>query len=339
MKRAIMCPQCNAPLGPHPFASSVVCSYCGATVKLDDSSVSADYFHDSYKIWNAPTSYSVPAWISFGDSHWAVNDRIAAGEVTDVYSGQRARWPTELVMIKILRDEKTGGQLENEWKCLQTLHRSQARGADTFAALLPQPVVHGKVTEGQLKGRLASVFRWQTGFRHTLAQVIKVYPQGIPPRASIWIWRRILESLSFIHASGMVHGAVLPEHLLIQENEHGIRLVGFGYCGTKGGRLSAVIPEYRDFYPGMGKFKQVLSPQLDLCMSARCMAAVLGGDPSTAALPDSVPAPIAAVIKRVALMGLDGKSLEDAWAIREELGQIARVVFGPSQFIPIAMPD
>ncbi len=339
MERAIMCPQCNAPLAPHPFVNSVVCSYCGATVQLDGSSISAEHFHDSYKVWNSPASYLFPAWLSLGESHWAIHQMIGQGDSSDVYTGQRARWPTELVVVKTLRDEKEVDLLENEWRSIQTLLGSQVRGADTFSALMPQPVTHGKITDGQFLGRQASIFRWQSGFRHTLADVIKTYPQGIPPRASIWVWRRILESLSFIHSSGMVHGAVLPQHLLVQDNEHGIRLIGFGYSGRKGDRLPATVQEKQDLYPGAGKFKPVLTPQMDLCMSARCLSVVLGGDPSAEALPAAVPAPLASIIKRVACLDPDGKPGEDAWALREELGQLAKDVFGPSQFIPIIMPD
>jgi primosomal protein N' len=49
MEHAIMCPQCNAPLAPHKFARSIVCPYCGATVRLDEASVSAAPFHEAFR--------------------------------------------------------------------------------------------------------------------------------------------------------------------------------------------------------------------------------------------------------------------------------------------------
>ena len=73
-------------------------------------------------------------------------------------------------------------------------------------------------------------------------------------------------------------------------------------------------------------------------MSARCIAAILGGNPETAALPKVVPAQLAGIIQRIALSEPAGVAKEDAWALREELGKIAREVFGPPQFIPIVMP-
>ena len=220
MQHALMCPQCNAPLAPQRFASFVVCAYCGTTVQLDESSVSAEIFHAAFRLWNAPQSYPIPAWVSIGERHWAIGDLIAHGDMADVYAGKRARWPTELVLLKVLRQPQDADLFDNEWNALQTLQKSEAPGADTFTMLIPQLIIHGDLTGGALAGRRASIFRWASGFHHTFEDVVRAYPQGISPRASIWVWRRILEVLSFVHASGMAHGAVLPAHLLVQENEH-----------------------------------------------------------------------------------------------------------------------
>jgi hypothetical protein len=110
---------------------------------------------------------------------------------------------------------------------LAELQESDAPGAPSFTARLPQPILHGEVTGGSLPGAKVILLRWADGFVHTFEDVRRAYPRGIEPRPSIWIWRRILELLAFVHASGFVHGAVLPPHLLIEQGEHGVRLVGF----------------------------------------------------------------------------------------------------------------
>ena len=218
MEHAITCPQCGAPLTPHHFAKSIVCSHCGTTVRLDDDSVSAEKFHKAFRVWNSPESYNITSWVSIGDRHWELNKCIAHGDISDVYTARRARWPTELAILKILRDRQDIDPFENEWRTLQALQRSNAPGADIFTTLIPQPITYGDITAGSHVGKRVSIFRWISGFHNTFDEVLQAYPQGIPPRASIWIWRRILEVLSFVHASGIVHGAVLPSHLLIQEN-------------------------------------------------------------------------------------------------------------------------
>lgn len=337
MERSFMCPQCNAPLRLHPFARAVVCEYCGATVQIDEDSVPAADFHKSFQRWNAPETYGFASWVSMGNRHWALERSLAQGETTDVYAGRLARWPTELVIVKILRDEQHKNRLEQEWNSLQVLHQSSAPGADTFTMLIPQPVLHGELTGGSFAGRHASIFRWESGFHHTFEDVMQVYPDGIPPRASIWVWRRILEVLSFIHASGMAHGALLPAHLLVHAREHGVRLVGYSAAGRVQEKLRVISAGYAPYYPKTPG-SLALTPELDLVMSARCIAALLGGDPQTGSLPPAVPGRLAALVQRIALAEPQKLAGESAWRIREDLGRLAKEIFGPSRYIPIEMP-
>jgi len=338
MEHAIICPQCNAPLTPHRFARMAVCAYCGTTVQLDETSLSAAIFHESFRLWNTPTSYSFANCISLGERHWALERLIAHGSVADVYTARRARWPTELVLVKVLRDKRDGGIFDHEWNMLQSLQQSNAPGADLFLRLVPQPVLHGDISAGLMVAQRVSIFRWASGFYHTFEEIARGYPQGIPPQASIWVWRRILELLSFLHASGMVHGAVLPPHLLTQENEHGVRLVGYNNATLGGDSVRSVMAEYESYYPSTTLAKVGLSSGVDLIMSARCIISILGGDPVTGDLPATVPAPLAATIRRVALSSVADADRQDAWALREELGRLAGQVFGPPRFLPIMLP-
>ena len=343
MEHALMCPQCNAPLAPSRFAASVTCSYCGAVVKLDESVISAAHFHEAFQVWNSPAAYGAASWFTLGGRHWTCEKLLGQGEASDVYFGRLVRWPTELVMLKIQREGQDAEKLINEWKMLSLLYNSGAPGADFFTALIPQPVVAGEVKEGAFAGRQVNIFRWASGFRHTFEDVRQAYPQGIDPQASIWVWRRILEMLSFLHASGVVHGAILPEHLLVHESEHGIRLVGYGNAGLPGQKWIPPSSENENILPRSSlSWKKTLTPGLDLLMSARCIIYLLGGNPEKAGIPAQVPKPLAAVIRRVAQTDLtrvsDG-NISEAWALREKLGQIAKQVYGPSRFLPIEMPD
>jgi hypothetical protein len=339
MEHAIMCPQCSAPLAPHKFARSVVCSYCGTTVQLDETSVSAAIFHEAFRVWNSPANYGISAWVSIGSRHWAVEKLVAHGDISEVFTGRLARWPTELVILKFLRDHQDADLFDHEWDVLRKLQRSDARGADTFTTLLPRPIFHGNSTGGSFVGQRVSIFGWESGFYHTFEDVMRAYPQGINPRASVWVWRRILEILSFIHASGMVHGAILPRHLLVQENDHGVRMVGYSFAGRIGEKLRVGAHKNETFYPQPARSWSTLTEQLDLVLSARCIVAILGGDPASASLPASVPAQLAAIVRRIALSNPGSAVSQNAWTIREELGEIAGEVFGPPKFVPIVMPS
>ena len=339
MEHALICPQCKAPLTPHRFARQVVCSYCGTTVQLDESSVSTQTFHDSFRSWNSPESYGLTSYTSIGDRHWDVEDCIARGEFSDIYTGRLARWPTELVLLKVLRENRDEACLHREWKTLQSLQFGNVKGVETFIRLIPQPVMCGIAISGAFAGRQVSVFRWASGFRHTFEDVHKAYPQGIPARSSIWVWRRILEVLSFIHASGVVHGAVLPQHLLIQENEHGVRLVGYGHSGRFTEPLEFIQDQDKAFYPQFARSLPKLSAPLDIVMSAGCIVQLLGGDPSTAELPQAIPSQLAVFVRKISLAKPEELISLNAWAIHEELGSLSAQVFGPPSFNPIVLPS
>ncbi len=332
----LKCPHCSAPLSPPSrFARSVVCAFCAATVTLDHSAVSAARFREAHARWSSPATHGFAAWWSIGTGHWAVGALAGRGEASDVYFGLRARWPTERVLVKVLRSERAEdvGALSHEREVLEALQDSTAPGAASLTRRIPEPVAHGLVRGGPYEGRCALVLRHASGFHHTLEAVRARHSRGVDPRASVWMWRRILEVLTFVHASGWVHGAVLPQHLLIQDGEHGVRLVGYAAADRPGRALRRIASGYEPYYP-QGR-SGVLSPALDVAMSARCIAYALGGDPATGEVPAAVPPPYASLI-RSAAAGIDAD--EGAWALRDRIGSVSAEVFGPPSFHPIEMP-
>ena len=339
MEHALICPQCKAPLTAHRFARSATCAYCGTTVFLDESSVSAEGFREAYQYWNAPENYGVFSYLSQGGRHWVLEKLLAQGEASDIYSSKLARWPTELVLIKILRDNNDVPFLQREDITLQALIHSQARGAAHFSRLVPQPVVLGTVTGSAHHGRMVSILRYESGFKHTFVDVKRAYPDGIPARSVIWIWRRLLELFSFMHRSGFAHGAVLPEHLLVQQNDHGVRLVGYGRSGRLGEPLPGMRPGCERYYPLSGNSIHQLTTDLDVVMSGRCMVDLLNGDLETCELPGGVPTALAALVSKVARLDPRREPPGDPLAIHKKLAEISDQVYGAPVFNPIRMPD
>lgn len=337
-EHALICPQCKAPLTAHRFAKSAVCSFCGTTVFLEETNITSEQFQEAFRFWNAPESYALTSWITLGIRNWVLEKQIAHGESTDVFIGRLARWPTELVLIKILRKTENEHFLDVEWETLHQLLRSRATGADVFSRMIPQPVVYGKATGGAFSGSKTLILRWESGFHHTFEEVCRHYPEGIPARASIWVWRRILETLAFLHDSGYVHGAIVPAHLLVQQNDHGVRLVGYGRSGRINAPVDARGDSLRPYFPTPTQKWKVLSPQLDIAMSAKCIIKILGGDPDTLTLPTTVPSRLADAIIKYAQPDPKYPSNISAWTIHQELGRIADTVYGSPVFIPIEMP-
>lgn len=178
---------------------------------------------------------------------------------------------------------------------------------------------------------------WKDGFRHTFEDVRRPHGRGIDPRPAFWVWRRILEVLSFLHASQVVHGAVLPRHLLVEDGEHGIRLVGYGCAGRLGDAFREIPEGLEEYCPPRLAALGKLTPEVDIAMSARCVADLLGANPASGDLPPSVPEVLANLLRETG-WPRDGEVLpREAWPLRERLGEMATAMFGPPVFCPISV--
>ncbi|WP_236519306.1 hypothetical protein [Sandaracinus amylolyticus] len=269
------------------------------------------------------------AWI--GGARYALLGRLARGEGSDVFLARRDRRLTELVSIKALRAHGDRDLLEREQWVLESLENSRVAGAAHFTRLVPQRVAHGLARLG-LHGdegeRRVSVMRWRSGFVHTMRDVLDAYPSGVSAETSVWMWKRILEQLGWTHRSGWVHGAVLPEHLIVHARDHGVVLVGWSRAARPGESLVALTEGAEDFYPSEAMNGVPVSTHTDLTMSARVMRKVLGSQ--------SIPAPLAQLLETHARGDADMES--DAWALKDRLDRVAREAFGPPRFVPFAMP-
>jgi serine/threonine protein kinase len=64
-----------------------------------------------------------------------------------------------------------------------------------------------------------------------------------------WMWRRLLVALGVAHRAGVVHGAVVPDHVLIEPTEHGLVLTNWCYAAASPGEtVPAVVRRYRTWY-------------------------------------------------------------------------------------------
>lgn len=74
-------------------------------------------------------------------------------------------------------------------------------------------------------------------------------PTGLDGRDWAWIHRRLLTALAGAHLAGLVHGAVLPENILIHPEGHGVVLAGWSFATRPGRVLAGRVRSAEDFYP------------------------------------------------------------------------------------------
>jgi serine/threonine protein kinase len=135
----------------------------------------------------------------------------------------------------------------------------------------------------------------------TLAEILekKPYTKGIDAEHVAWITDRCLNILKYLHFSGVVHGDVKPQNIIVQPEDHTVVLVDYG--------LSAVKPSRKDLAKGYTPLfaspeqeaGKVLLPQSDFYSLAMTMIFALGGDIEHIKVPGTTPDGMCGFIKRL----------------------------------------
>lgn len=176
---------------------------------------------------------------------------------------------------------------------------------------------------------------------YTLKEICEHYPNGIDARDMAWMWRRLLIALGTAHQQKVIHGAVLPTHVLIHPEMHGLVLIDWSYAvldpPNTGERISAVSAAYADWYPQEVYAKHEPLPGLDIFMGARCMVVLIGGDPLKGTFPASVP-PRLQKFFNWCLMPGERMRPQDTWKVLEEFDTTIEAIWGPRRYRRFEMP-
>lgn len=255
-------------------------------------------------------------WQQHRDGHGLL---VARGDIANLYQAGPS-------LLKMPRDPADNDLMRAETLALATLRTRVER---PLAAYFPEPVRAQRQRDPESGAeRWANVIGRLAGFR-SLAEVRAAYPGGIDPRDAAWMWRRMLVAVGAAHRAGLIHGAVLPEHVMIHPAEHGLVLVDWCYsCRAPGGRVLAVVDRYLDWYPPEVLVSRTAGPDLDIWLATRCMTELVG---------PLMPAPMA-TFARGCLLASPRRRPADAWALLAEFDELLGRLYGPRRFRPFAMP-
>lgn len=325
-----VCPNCGAPIDPTRVVGVVRCGFCAVllTEKAGIWHSTAPPPHDEELRCPERERF----W--FDGCRYAVLGQLARGEGSDVYLSRRDGRLSDLVVVKALRSLDDVDLLAREHEVLADLEKSSVKGASHFSRLIPQRVGQGTARlgmRGQGGDQKVAIHRWRSGFVHTFDDVLRAHAGGIAPEASVWIWKRTLEILGWMHHSGWIHGGVLPPHILVHARDHGVALVGLSRAVPPGKPLPAFSSTLRAYYPDAVWNGAPATEATDITMSARAVLHILGRNLLRA--PPSVPAPLARLLEEYA----QGEG-DDAWSVRDRVDAVAKQVFGPPKFVPFGMP-
>lgn len=241
----------------------------------------------------------------------------------------------EQVLLKVTRHPRNNDLLRAEAQTLRRIGR-ELEGQPVHAHF-PTLVEHFLLPDATGTQRHTNVLRVEAD-TVSLAEVVRAYPAGLNPADAAWIFNRILAALGVAHNLGIVHGAVLPAHVLIRPADHNGVLIDWCYSVQSGEPLKAISQPYASDYPPEVQARQAATPATDLYMGARCMLWLLGGGGEIQRLPSSVPKPIVNLL-RGCLLPSPQRRAANAWQLLDDFHEILGEIYGPPVFRPFVMPS
>ena len=259
------------------------------------------------------------------------------GDLADLYAGSaetihgNAAYPN--VILKIGRQPRNNDLLAAEARVLKKINR-ELDGMPLRAHFPTLIETFAMVDQGGVQRQVNVLVKEPDTV--SLADVIEAYPGGIDSADMAWMFNRLLVALSETHALGFVHGAIVPEHLLIRPSDHNGILIDWCYSVEIGQRVKAISPRHRAATAPEILAKQAATPAADIYMAAMTILQLLGGDVATQSLPHDVPRPIQAFL-RACLIQSPHRRPNSAWELFEEFGEILFKLYGPPTFRPFSM--
>lgn len=285
------------------------------------------------------------------DLKFSFGKRIASGDLADFYectlhrpvshkaNGNRFDHILEddvdvtNAVLKVTRDPLDNDLAENEVKNLLKLFPMKAAD-EKFYRYLPQ-VLASFSAKVQGADRQALVIPFMTDY-YNLEEVHKAHPV-LDYRDVVWMFKRTLGGLGWAHHNGIIHGAILPPHVLVHPVAHGAKLLDWSYSAEKGSNVRAMSRPYEAFYAPEIPAKQEVRPSTDIFMAAKCALFLMGGDVKTNTFPTTVPGPIVEFF--LDAMNLDRfMRPQDAWDLHEQFGNLLLKVVGKPCYRKLEMP-
>lgn len=269
---------------------------------------------------------------------------LGAGDISDVYAAsfQNLKGEMKRVVLKIARSPRDGDLLANEARVLTDLHSKTGKEDSHFQRYLPRFIESTSVQIGSVNRPVNVLSLTKESF--TLEQILEANPRGIDAADMAWMWRRNLEILSWVHAQGYVHGAVIPPHVMVYQScdpkAHFGRLLDWSYAVKIGGKIKAISSAYRVFYAPEILEKKEATPATDIFMSAKCAKSLLnlGSRPNhLRADQEKVPRRIVGLLNACTLIRPSARytEVQDVYA---EFEAILKEAYGAPKFRKFSMP-
>lgn len=253
---------------------------------------------------------------------YVLGRRLARGDLANLYT---VEYDGGTALLKLPRRPAYNDFVEREAAALTTLARDGDPRHHVYVPRLVDHFRHEDPATGVRRG--VNVLEHHAGLV-TLAEVADAYPDGLDPRDAAWMWRRLLVALGYAHGAGLVHGAVLPEHVLIHPAQHGLVLVDWCYSVPVGTPLPAMVGRHRDRYPPEVAARRPATAATDIYLASDLMRRLMGARAHPA------------LTRFITGCTLERPRMrpQDAWRLLAEFDELLGDLYGPRRFRPFTMP-
>lgn len=279
---------------------------------------------------------------------YEVGKKIAEGDISDLYectipatvSKGGGTWYDRILeedgltlkgVLKVVKDLKFNPLSETEVNILDKLFPRKESEAKFFR-YLPRVLESGTLDSG----RAAVILPFFEGYV-TMQQIREAFPNGLDFRDIVWMFKRTLVAIGYAHTQGVVHGAVLPPHVMVHPIDHGAKLLDWIFAVEAGDHIKGVSSGFGDFYPPETFDKVNARPSADIFMAGKCAIALLGGNPQTDSMPETVPPEIQAFFLGC-VEHTPSRRPQDAWDLHETFDNLLLKLVGKPTYRPLTMP-
>lgn len=267
--------------------------------------------------WNKPRPAHLTRSFAIGAHTYWIGPKERESDHFTFYPGvlEKDGRVVGLITVKRAKTLEASRLLVNESRVLSVLHGEQVPQWKHLPQVFDQ---------FEASGLVGVCLRQTHGVTLKGVRDHRLHREGLDQRHMVWMIDRALSALGFVHRQGVVHGALSPEHLLIQPNYHNVILTDW---------VGAVVHPARSFErvdpvttPRAFVAPEVLSggtvgPWTDLYSLGKCMIWALGGDPDSNETPDSLAEPLKFALQRLVAERRELRG-SDAWEVYREFAEI-----------------
>lgn len=290
------------------------------------NAAATDAFARLIRLWNefngnTPTVVPKSLVLRTKKHEYTLGELLYKGDIANIYT---AASDVGHVLVKMPRDPRNNDLMAREVSALKLL----AAGDDRWKMFTSRYIESFKHRDSSHVDRTVVIMPQLDGLR-SLIEVKEQYPAGVHWKDMAWMFRRLLIALGFAHDAGVIHGAVLPNHVLIHAEGHGLVLVDWCYSVKYDSdeHVPALVPDWKPLYPAEIINKEHPGTYSDFHMAAETMLYIT--DPA-------LPRQIKAFFNAMMLKSTRSRP-QNAWALLTDFDALIERIDGPRRFRPFYM--